>query len=248
MIGLFLWAMLVCADRAAAQRFYPDDPIDREPPPPLPAIDPGTRNLSFLLEAVSASLGRPGERHPAGGVIAAQGINTMGEVPDGPWFVNRHGRARLGPDDLLRGSGDAAPPSMAWPWRVLLARSQVGRPTIVFRDANEHMFLLRFDPLEAPEMATGADMIGSRAFHALGYHVAETYLVVFNRDRLVAGSNASSLSSIGVLRDLRADDIDRLLASVARRLDGSTTPKDSWQRRLDLLERAAEQGRKESPA
>ena len=64
-------------------------------------------------------------------------------------------------------------------------------------------------------------MISSRVFHALGYHVPETHLVVFDRDRLVVESNASDITSFGGVRTLVPEDIDRLMASVARRPDGS---------------------------
>ena len=122
--------------QAAAQKFYPDDPLLREPTP-LPAPDPGPRNLSVLLEAVSATFGRPGERHPGKSVIAAQGVNTLGDVLDGAWYVNRHGRTRMSLAELRRGSGDDQPPSMTGPWHVLLLKNQGLRPTLVFRDSNE---------------------------------------------------------------------------------------------------------------
>jgi hypothetical protein len=109
---------------------------------------------------------------------------------------------------------------MSGPWRVLLIRNVNARPSIVFRDGNNQMYLLRFDPADAPEMATGAEMIGSRLFHALGYHVPETYLVTFSRDRLVVETNASDVTSFGDLRRLLPEDIDRLLLPVARRPDG----------------------------
>src|SRR6476620_322302 len=146
---------------AAAQKFYPDDPLRREPTA-LPAPDPGRRNLSVLLEAVSATFGRPGERHPGKEVIAAQGINTLGEVLDGPWYVNRHGRTRMSVEELRRGSGDDQPPSMSGPWRVLLLKNQGLRPTLVFEDSNDRVYLLLFDSRDAPELATGAEMISSR--------------------------------------------------------------------------------------
>jgi hypothetical protein len=218
--GVFVLAILTSRAPAAAQRFFPDDPLEREPTP-LPAVDPGPRNLSFLLEAVSATFNRPGERHPLPGVIASQGVNTLGDVLDGPWYVNRHGRTRLSLEELQRGSGGAPAPPMPGPWRVLVLRSQNAWPGIIFRDSNNQMYLLRFDPADATEMATGAEMIGSRFFHALGYHVPETYLVAFTRDRLVVESNASDVTSFGDLRPLLPEDIDRLLEPVARRRDGS---------------------------
>ena len=71
-LAWFALAVLACPIAVSAQKFYPDDPLDREPPP-LPAVDPGTRNLSLLLETVSATFSRPGERHPREGVIGARG-------------------------------------------------------------------------------------------------------------------------------------------------------------------------------
>ena len=218
-LGLLILMVFCGPGRAAAQTFYPDDPLVREPAP-LPALDPGPRNLSVLLEAASATFGHPGERHPPTGVISAEGVNTLGEVLDGAWYVNRHGRVRLSLDELRRGSGDARPPSPDGVWRVVLLGSQVARPTMVIRDAIGHLYVVRFDPPEAPELATGADMISSRIFHALGYYVPETYLVTFNRDRLVVENNATGITSLGGLRDLLPGDIDRLLERVARRSDG----------------------------
>ena len=160
-LALVALAMCIGPRQAAAQKFYPDDPLLREPAP-TPAPDPGPRNLSLLLEAMSATFGRPGERHPGKGVIAAQGVNTLGQVLDGPWYVNRHGRTRMSLAELQRGSGDDQPPSTTGPWHVLRLQNQGLRPTIVFKDSNGRIYLLRFDSRNAPELATGAEMISSR--------------------------------------------------------------------------------------
>lgn len=205
--------------RAAAQKFYPDDPLVREPAP-LPAPDPSPRNLSVLLEAMSATFGRPGERQPGKQVIGAQSVNTLGDVLDGPWYVNRHGRTRMTPDELRRGSGDGEPPSPTGRWHVLLLKNTGLRSTLVFRDDNSRVFILRFDARDAPELATGAEMISSRFFHALGYYVPETYLTVFERDRLLVDTNATDVTSNADVRPLRPEHIDRLLDMVARRDDG----------------------------
>ena len=63
-------------------------------------------------------------------------------------------------------------------------------------------------------------MISSRFFHALGYYVPETYLAVFDRERLVVETNASDVTSNADVRPLLPEHIDRLLANVARRRDG----------------------------
>ena len=188
-IALFGLALAFAAP-AAAQKFYPDDPLLREPPP-LPAPDPGPRTFSVLIEAASATFGRPGERQPAKGVIAAQGVNTLGEVLDSAWYVNRHGSTRMSLADLVRGSGENLPPSMAGPWHVLLLKNESLRSTIVIRDVENRTYLLRFDSRDAPEQATGAEIIGSRFFHALGYYVPEKQLVTFARAQLLIDTSSA---------------------------------------------------------
>ena len=210
MLALVAIAIGIGRGQAAAQRFYPDDPLLREPTP-LPAPDPLRRNLSVVLEAMSATFSRNGDRHPGKQVIAAQGVNTLGEVLDGAWYVNRHGRTRMSLEELQRGSGNGQPPSMAGPWHVLLLKYQELRPLLVFRDSNDRVFLLRFDSREAPELATGAEMISSRFFHALGYYVPETYLAVFERERLVVETNATVVTSNAGVRALLPQHIDRFL-------------------------------------
>ena len=211
-------AITIVPRRASAQKFYPDDPLIQEPAP-APVPNPGPRNLSLLLEAMSGTLGSPGERHPGKSVIAAQGTNTLGDVLDGPWYVNRHGRTRMSPAELRRGSGDDEPPSLDGPWHVLLVKSEGLRPTLVFRDSNNRVYLLRLDPRGAPELATGAEMISSRFFHALGYYVPETYLAMFERERLVVETNATLVTSNAGVRALLPEHIDRFLDAVERGSD-----------------------------
>jgi hypothetical protein len=58
--------------RAQAPRFYPDDPLAREPVPlPVAGIEP--RALSAMLEAINNSVKTRGQHHPGPGVIPAQG-------------------------------------------------------------------------------------------------------------------------------------------------------------------------------
>jgi hypothetical protein len=122
--------------------------------------------------------------------------------------------------ELRRGSGDDQPPSMSSPWHVLLLKNQGLRRTLIFKDSNDRVYLLLFDARNAPELATGAEMISSRFFHALGYYVPETYLTVFDREQLVVETNATDVTSNAGVRQLLPEHIDRLLANVARRSDG----------------------------
>ena len=104
-MGVLLWALPL-----QAQKFYPDDPLTQEPAP-FPVDAANFRGLNPLHETVMHQFTKPGERHPENGVIPALSANTLGEVMDGLWFVNRHARQRLSAQELLEGSARGEAPS-----------------------------------------------------------------------------------------------------------------------------------------
>ncbi len=212
---LLLVGSLLVAHSVAAQKYYPDDPLEAVPPL-WPTTDPQARALSNILETLSHTLGAPpGERHPERGVIPAGGVNTLGEVMDGPWFENRHAKHHFSEAALRRGPGDDRPPADS-PWQVLTVKKFGFRPGILIADATEQLYLLRFDPPGWLEMATGAEMVSSKLFHALGYFVPETYIVYFDRDRLVLADGGETVTSYGDTEDLVEQNVDFFLEDVAR--------------------------------
>jgi hypothetical protein len=218
-----------------AQKFYPDDPLPKEPAL-WPTLDPKPRALSSILETFNHTFGTPGEGHPERGVIPAGGVNTLGEVMDGPWFENRHGTRRMTAEELLHG-GANRPPSSDGSFRVLTVKKYGFRPGILVADSTDQIFLLRFDPPDWPEMATGAEVVASRAFHALGYHVPESYVVHVARDRLSIEEDAERVTSFGGTEDLEEIDVDDFLRDVAFDPDRgyravATRMPDSWEEYL----------------
>ena len=197
---------------AQGPRFYPDDPL-RVEPPPLPVANINARALSEVLEQVKNSLRKTGERHPANGVIPARAINTLGEVMDGEWFVNRHGTRRMTLEELQRGPGNANPPANG-ALQVLVVKTFGLNPGLLIADGKSQLYLVRFDPLGYEGLATGAEMVTSRLFYALGYHVPENYLMTFERGRLVANPEGQAVSSSGRPRGLVSTDIDLFLRQV----------------------------------
>ena len=135
---------------------------------------------------------------------------------DGPWFVNRHARQRLSATELQEGPPQGEAPSHQKKWRVLTVRKYGIRPGLLIRDASNKVYLLRFDPPGRLEMSTGASMIGSRIFHALGYWVAEHHLVYFDRTQLVADSEGEDIDAVGGAEPLNEEDIDLFLEKVPR--------------------------------
>ena len=208
-------AFVLVARPAQAQKFYPDDPL-WELPPPIDTVDPQTIVLSGTMEWFTNQFTSPGDRQPAEGVIPAQNVNTLGEVPDDPWFTNRHGRKRMTLEELVAGPGDELPPRTDEPWRVLTVKAFGDRPGILVADANDVLYFLRFDPKNHLELNTGASLIGPKFYYAAGYNVLESYLVYFEPEQLVIHPGAEQISSFGQLRDLIPEDIDAFLKLVGR--------------------------------
>ena len=212
---LGLMGVLLLALPLQAQKFYPDDPLTQEPAP-FPVDAANFRGLNPLHETVMHQFTKPGERHPENGVIPALSANTLGEVMDGLWFMNRHSRQRLSTQELLEGSARGEGPSVQQKWRVLTVRKYGIRPGLLIHDAKNQLYLLRFDPQGRLEMSTGAEMIGSRIFHALGYLVGEHHLVYFDRAQLVADAEGEDINAVGRSEPLDEENIDLFLERVPR--------------------------------
>lgn len=205
---------------AAPPRFYPDDPLLREPEPKH-VQSVRKRKLSDFYDLFLHSLADAGERQPAKGAkIPARGVNTLGEVPDSAWYRNRHGSRPMSIEDLVRGPGTNRAPSVEGPWTVLSAKSEGVTPGFLVQDSNKRRYFLKFDPITNPEMATAADVIGSKFFHALGYYVPENYLVTFSRSRLVIGPKANLTDSTGTVRPMTPMDVDEVLLKAPSSSDG----------------------------
>jgi hypothetical protein len=69
-------------------------------------------------------------------------------------------------------------------------------PGFLIEDSAGAKYLLKFDPPAYPELASGADVVVSKFFYALGYHVPENYIVRFDRDRLIVDPQSKQAKNI----------------------------------------------------
>ena len=219
---LMLFVGLAASD-AVPKKFYDDDPIETEPPP-IRVEDAESRKLNDYFDFFSNTFATPGEKQPKkrkkGKPIRARGVNTLDEVPDSAWFTNRIGSRPMSMEELLRGPGNENAPAEEGNWTIVGAKSEGISPGFRIKDSKGRMYLLKFDPLDLAEMSTGADVIGSVFFHALGYHVPENYLVTFERDKLVLGKGVTMRDATGKKRPISSLDVGELLLRVPRDAQG----------------------------
>jgi hypothetical protein len=195
-------------------KFYDDDPlaqvIDTQDASKVQA-----REISLTYDALINLFGRPGLPQ----VGRAESINTIDEVPDSNWFVNRAGTRSITPDEMLRGPNDDPGPQPGT-WTVSRKANGVS-PGFTITDKSGHRYFLKFDPPGEPELGTGAEAVVTRLFHALGYYVPQASVGSLRREYLVVGQGATVQLRNGHRRAMRASDIDEQLRRAERNPDGS---------------------------
>jgi hypothetical protein len=97
----------------------------------------------------------------------ALNVNTLGEVPDSSWFTNRIGR-----QDMFI------------------------TPKFTIRDGRGDTCLIKLDPASNPEVPSSVELISTKLFHAIGYHVPQDYVVHFRRDDLLVASGARMRNAV----------------------------------------------------
>ena len=206
-------AAALASANAAQPVYFPDDPI---------AVDPETQDagnvrewaLSDPYDFVENTFFKPGDRTPR----RALNINTIDEVPDSSWFTNRAGVKPLTAEEVRRGPDTTSGPAPG-KWTVVSGKSDGVTPGFTIRDSANVMWFIKFDPESNPEMATGAEMVATKLFWALGFHVPENHLAVLRRDNLVVGDTATIRDLTGRKRKLTEGDVDELLTRGARNDD-----------------------------
>ena len=213
--SVLILTVILLAGSALGRRFYSDDPLAKEPPPMAvgelraePDSDPGTFIHDTLRQRGQKDTPPP-----------ALDINTIDELPDSSWFTNRNGANALSNAGLAKGPGGNEPPAADQPWSIFEADEGTS-PIFRIEDSHGRRFALRFDPKEYVELSTGADVVGSKLFYALGYNVPDDYAVRFQREQLHAGPGVHFLRD-GQRVVLRESDIDHLLSLTPRYPDGS---------------------------
>jgi hypothetical protein len=210
-------AFLAAAPRSAAPRFYPDDPLWTDDDRVIDAsaiAEPieDTNSYDFVVN----TFGHPGERRD----VRALNVNTVDEVPDSSWFTNRLGVRAMTTAEIVRGP-DRAEPLVLDGWVVSSGKSGGVQPGFRMTDRDGWIYQIEVDPPSNPELATGAEMIGTALYHAIGYNVVDVYLAEIDRKALVISEQATIRDPLnGERRRLKRYDLDAVFDRSARLPDG----------------------------
>ena len=207
--------------QSGGKKFYPDDPLLREPAP-RPVKQLAKRDVDDLYDFLENSFVTPRRE----GKISRQGahpaldVNTVGDVPDSAWYTNRHYYHRMSIEELQRGPGNSTPPATGT-WRVISAKTNGVTPGFVTEDEHKNRYVLKLDPPQFPELASAADVIGSKVLYALGYNTPENYIVHFRRESLDIGKGVMVRDAGGRKHPLTGRLLDEMLKAQPKGADGT---------------------------
>ncbi len=216
LVGLTILAAIAIAPAfTAGQKFYPDDPIQREPES-RDASGAQPWDIGLMYE-ISMNLFATPYHKPSN--LRALNVNTIDEVPDSSWFTNRIGRLKMSPEDIARGPNAGRPPNPA-KWVIVRDKESGAKPGFTGRDADGETWFVQFDDRGRLEASTAAVEIATKIFWALGYNQVETFLSTFDPTHVEFDPSARVRRPSGVRTPFEKKDLDQLLELAAPKPDG----------------------------
>jgi hypothetical protein len=210
----FTLLVLLVHPSGAQQRFYDDDPIVREPAK-FDASQAKMRDIDLMYDLAKNLFAVP--RDPE--LVRAKNVNTLDEVPDSDWFTNRILSGPMSIEEAVKGSDTGNGPA---PGKLIITRAKQSgvSPGFTLKDSAGQTWFVQFDAPGHSEAASGATVVATKLFHALGYYQAENYVTVLDTAMLEIGDTAMVDTPSGRTRAMKLDDIRKVLAHADKRPDG----------------------------
>jgi len=175
----------------------------------------------FAWDGANQTVFRPISRFfavdPAG---PATNVNALDEVPDSSWFENRLGKKPLSPAEVMRGACpehelDTGAPDGSW--LIDKGKDNGANPGFRINVPGMGKFMLKSDPRDEPDRATGATSIASRVYHAIGYFAPCDSVVYFRPSLLKLKPGLTVTNNEGVTTPFDEARLKELLARASHR-------------------------------
>jgi hypothetical protein len=176
------------------------------------AVRPMTRMLDPALWARKVS----GQRKEAYNVDEKDQVRLPST-----WWQPRLGFREVTPEEMVAGPGPTSGPAPG-KWKVTKAKTQGVTPGFFIQDSQGTRFLLKFDPKDQPEMATGAGVVANYLFWAAGYNTPNDVIATFRAEDLEIAPNATVTDPLGHKVPLTMSYLqESILQKVARSPDST---------------------------
>ncbi|MBI3316502.1 MAG: hypothetical protein HYZ85_00665 [Candidatus Omnitrophica bacterium] len=150
----------------------------------------------------------------------AANVNVFDEVADSAFFTNRHARNRLSAEDLEKGSLENSGPDASGKLEIINGKFEGMHPGFFVRDSKGDKYLLKFDPMDYLELSTSAEIVASRFYHALGYHIPPYSIVLLRQDQLISAEGAKIYDNTGFKKALTQEKLEEYLLFLPQDVEG----------------------------
>ncbi|PSH02751.1 MAG: hypothetical protein CXZ00_15820 [Acidobacteria bacterium] len=150
----------------------------------------------------------------------ALNVNSVDEVPNSSWFVNRNGRSRMTVEEIRWGPNQTSGPAPG-KLKVIRGKNEGISPGFWIKDSRGDIYILKFDPKNYPEMASAAEVISTKLLFAIGYNVPQNTIFRFRSEDLEIDAKATVRDQLNRKKKMERTDLDGILDKVARQSDGS---------------------------
>lgn len=214
-----LFALLVAC--SGPTRFPLRAPLERDDDQRPFSNAPEEYYSPFAWDGANQSLFRPLSRmfavDPAGRAV---NVNAFDEVPDSSWFENRLGRRKMSREEVALGPCDDKLLDAEMPdgsWVIDRGKDNGANPGFRVNVPGLGKFMLKSDPPEEPDRATGATAIATRIYHAVGYHAPCDFVVYFRPSLLRLTPGLTVTNNQGQTHPFDQQALDGLLSRASHR-------------------------------
>ncbi|MDX1623547.1 MAG: hypothetical protein R3199_06170 [Gemmatimonadota bacterium] len=135
-------------------------------------------------------------RHLAG-LPPALNADAFDEVVNSSWFTNRNAYEPLTPEEVERGPQSDVGLDQSGPVTVTSIKTIGVSKGFNVEDARGERYIVKLDPPDYPELASGAEMVATSLFWAAGYHTPENYVVYLDPENLVIEEGLEAKFPVG---------------------------------------------------
>ena len=147
--------------------------------------------------------------------VPIRALNARDGVVTDSLFLTGQDPAALSPEAVT--AGPTGPDDLPVPPYVVTKAKTEGQTAGFFvEDARGERYLFKLDPVDAPELLSGAEAVSSKLLYVLGYHVPSYEIVRFAPGEVRVSPEAFAKGRAGTRQPFTAEDLDALLAPRAR--------------------------------
>ena len=144
----------------------------------------------------------------------AYNVNAFDEVANSSWFTNRNHIKRMTLEDIARGPNTGNGPDTSGTWIITSVKVEGVTPGFRIKDSRGVGYVIKFEPIGYSEMPSGAEVVSTKLFYAMGYNVPENYIVYFRLRILRLGEKVKFTDELGRKRYFTEEDLQKLLEKV----------------------------------